>query len=213
MLYLIENIFDSTSVAIWKIEESRDELLSLLSHHEWVQNIYSIKSESRVLEILCARILMKELMGEEKEVYYNQSGKPFLADKSHHISVSHTKGYVAVAVNKIKHVGLDIEQISEKIRRVQSRLIAEGEYIDKDNELIHLLLHWSAKEAMFKFIDVEGVNFLNHLFVDRFTPSRNSGTFRASETRTDKAYEFNAYYKINKYFVLVCLEADDCPPA
>lgn len=149
MLYLKEYITASTFVGIWKIEESRDELLSFLSCHEWIQNIYSIKSESRVLEILCARILMKELMGEEKEVYYNQSGKPFLTDKSYHISVSHTKGYVAVAVNQVKHMGLDIEQISEKIRRVQSRLIAGSEYIDKENELIHLLLHWSAKEAMF----------------------------------------------------------------
>ncbi len=156
----------------------------------------------------CARILMKELMGEEKEVYYNQSGKPFLTDKSYHISVSHTKGYVAVAVNQVKHIGLDIEQISEKIRRVQSRLIAGSEYIDKENELIHLLLHWSAKEAMFKFIDVEGVNFLSNLFVDKFIPSQNGGTFRTSETRTEKAYKFNAYYKIDKDFVLVCLEAD-----
>jgi len=152
---------------------------------------------------------MKELMGEEKEVYYNQSGKPFLTDDSYHISVSHTRGYVAVAVNRVKHIGLDIEQISEKIRRVQSRLIAEGEYIDKGNELIHLLLHWSAKEAMFKFIDVEGVDFLRNLFVEKFVPSKEAGMFRASETRTDTGYSFNAYYKIDKGFVLVCLEADN----
>lgn len=207
MLYAKEYITESTLIGIWKVEESRDELLSLLSHHAWVQNIYSIKSESRVLEILSARILIKELTGEEKEVYYNKSGKPFLVDKSYHISVSHTRGYVAVAVNKEKHIGLDIEHISEKIKRVQSRVIASCEYIDRENELIHLLLHWSAKEAMFKFLDVEGVDFLHNLSVSPFTPEKQ-GCFHASETRTDKRYKFNAFYRVEDEFVMVCLEAD-----
>ncbi|MDR2954054.1 MAG: 4'-phosphopantetheinyl transferase superfamily protein [Prevotella sp.] len=206
MLYSKGYITPSTLIGIWKIEESRDDLLSLLQYHEWVQNIYPIKSESRVLEILSARILIKELIGEEKEVYYNNTGKPFLSDESYHISVSHTKGYVAVAVNKENAIGLDIEHISEKIRRVRSRVIGEDEYIDEKNELIHLLLHWSAKEAMFKFIDAEGVDFLHHLFVDRFTPD-NAGMFKASEKRTDKNLRFNAYYQVERDFVMVCLEA------
>lgn len=207
MLYTKEYITGATLIGIWKIEESREELLSLLSHREWIQNINTIKSESRVLEILSARILIKELTGEEKEVYYNYSGKPFLVDQSYHISVSHTKNYVAVAVNKEKHIGLDIEYISEKIKRVRSRVIAPCEYIDKENELIHLLLHWSAKEAMFKFIDVEGVDFLNNLFVSSFTPE-SKGSFMASEARTEEQYNFKAHYKVGKEFVMVCLEAD-----
>lgn len=206
MLYAKEYITESTLIGVWKIEESREELLSMLSHHEWIKNIHTIKSESRILEILSARILIKELTGEEKEVYYNDSGKPFLIDQSHHISVSHTKNYVAVAINKEKHIGLDIEYISEKIKRVQSRIIAQREYIDKEHELAHLLLHWSAKEAMFKFIDVEGVDFIKHLFVDSFNPNKE-GSFRASETRTEKQYNFKAYYKIGEEFVMVCLEA------
>ncbi|MFV0417255.1 MAG: 4'-phosphopantetheinyl transferase family protein [Dysgonomonas sp.] len=208
MLYAKEYITESTLIGIWKIEESRDKLLSLLSHHEWIQNIHTIKSESRVLEILSARILIKKLTGEEKEVYYNDSGKPFLVDQSYHISVSHTKNYVAVAINEEKHIGLDIEYISEKIKRVRSRVIASTEYIDKENELIHLLLHWSAKEAMFKFLDVEGVDFLNNLFVSSFTPEKE-GSFMASETRTENQHNFKAHYKVGEEFVMVCLEADN----
>lgn len=207
MLYAKEYITESTLIGIWKIEESRQELLSLLSHHEWIQNIYTIKSESRVLEILSVRILIKELTGEEKEVCYNKSGKPSLLDNSYHISVSHTKEYVAVAINKEKHIGLDIEYISDKIKRVQSRIIASCEYIDKEHELIHLLLHWSAKEAMFKFIDIEGVDFLKNLFISSFTPERE-GSFKAYETRTEKRHDFKAYYKVEEEFVMVCLEAD-----
>lgn len=207
MLYYKKYITESTLIGIWKIEESREKLLSMLSHPEWIQNIYTIRAESRILEILAARVLIKELTGKEKEVWYNETGKPFLTDKSYHISVSHTKEYVAVAINKKKHIGLDIERISEKIRRVKSRIIADCEYIDKENELIHLLLHWSAKEAMFKFIDAEGVDFLKHLFVGEFK-LHEEGVFQASETRTESGYQFKAYYKVEPDFVMVCLEAD-----
>lgn len=208
MIYLKEYISESTLLGVWKIEETRDELLSLLSHHEWVQNIYSIRSESRVLEVLTARILLKELLGEEKEVYYSSSGKPILTDNSFHISVSHTRGYVAVAINKDRLIGLDIEQISDKIFRVESRLMSESEYIDENNRLIHLLLHWSAKEAMFKFLDVEGVDFRRHLFIDRFIP-REKGIFPTAESRTETHYQFDAYYRVEPDFVMVCLEAND----
>lgn len=208
MLYQKEYITESTCIGIWKMDESVEELLSAISHAEWIQNIYSIKSETRIKEVLSARLLIKELAREEKEVYYNDSGKPFLADRSYHISVSHTKGYVAVAFNAEKEIGLDIELISEKIRRVKSRLISASEYIDENNDLIHLLLHWSAKEAMFKFIDVSGVNFLDHLFVGTFTPQQE-GVFKTAEKRTDAKHEFHAFYRVEKDFVLVCLEADD----
>ena len=121
------------------------------------------------------------------------------------MSVSHTKGYVAVAINKEKPIGLDVEYISEKIRRVQSRIISDKEYIDKDNELIHLLLHWSAKEAMFKYLDTEGVDFRKNLFVSKFTPEEK-GAFNTRETRSPHNIEFKAYYKAEKEFVLVCIE-------
>ena len=161
MLHSKEYITQSTLIGVWKIEETRSELLAYLSNHEWLDNIRSIKSESRVLEILAARVLLKELTGEEKEVYYNASGKPFLVDGSYHISVSHTRKYVAVVINKEEPVGLDIEYISDKIRRVRSRVVAPNEYIDTNNELVHLLLHWSAKEAMFKFLDAESCRIIS----------------------------------------------------
>jgi phosphopantetheinyl transferase len=208
MLYSREYITESTLLGIWKIEETREELLSLLCHHEWIQNIYSIKSESRVLEILAARVLFKELLGEEKEIYYNSSGKPFFTDESYHISVSHTRGYVGVALNKHKFLGLDLEQVSEKIFRVRNRLISSHEYIDQNNELIHLLLHWSAKEAMIKFLDVEGIDIRKHLFIDKFIP-RQKGCFPAAESRTETHYQFDVYYRVEKDFVVVCLEAND----
>lgn len=89
--------------------------------------------------------------------------------------------------------------------RVQNRVIGKGEYIDKDNELAHLLLHWSAKEAMFKFLDADSIDFREHLFVGQFIPGQK-GIFEASEYRTGSGHQFTAYYKVEPDFVMVCLE-------
>lgn len=208
MLYLKEYISEATLIGIWRIEESKEELISQLTHIEWIKDIYSYKSETRVLEVLATRILIKKLLGEEKRIVYNNNGKPSFTDDSYYISISHTQEYIAVALNKERPIGVDIELISEKIKRVQSRIISDKEYIDKENELIHLLLHWSAKEAIFKFIDSEGVDFRKHLIVEKFKP-QNEGIFYASEYRTDINHHFKAYYRVEKDFVLVCIEPND----
>lgn len=204
MLYCKKYISETSLLGIWQIDESKDELLSLLDDKDSLDAILSLKSEIRVLEMLAGRVLLKELLGEEKRICYTPSGKPYLEDASFHISISHTKKYVGVVVDAINPLGLDLEQIGDKIKRVRSRVVSDREYIDPDNEVVHLLLHWSAKEAMFKHMDEEGVNFLNHLFVEPFNPER-TGYFSASETRTDKKTRFDAYYEVKEEFVLVCV--------
>lgn len=46
--------------------------------------------------------------------------------------------------------------------------------IDKEHETEHLLLHWCAKETLFKMIGQEEVDFLHHLLSVRF-PMRKKG--------------------------------------
>lgn len=207
MLYYREYISGQTLLGVWKITESKDDLLSFLDDHEHLDEILNIKSQTRILEMLAVRVLLKELLGEEKKIYYLPSGKPLLEDHSYHISISHTKGYVTVALNKSSLVGLDIEYISDKILRVKDRVISVGEYIDSENEVLHLLLHWSAKEAMFKFLDTESVDFREHLFVEKFSFAKE-GVFSARELRTSFKHVFKAHYKVDEDFVLVCLTVE-----
>lgn len=205
-MYCKKYISETSLLGIWEIDESKEVLLSFLEDKDSLEAILSLKSEIRVLEMLAGRVLLKELLGEEKRICYTPSGKPYLEDGSFYISISHTKKYVGVVVDAVNPLGLDLEQIGDKIKRVRSRVASDKEYIDPDNEIVHLLLHWSAKEAMFKYLDEEGVNFLNHLFVEPFTP-RQAGNFSSSESRTVKRTQFDAYYEVNEEFVLVCVAA------
>lgn len=201
MFYYKQQI-GSSQLAIWRIDETKDQLLSMLDRKDWLNNFMNIRSESRILEILAVRVLIKELLGEEKKIEYLPSGRPVLADQSYYIGISHTRKYVSVVLNSNYSVALDMEHISDRVRRVRSRLVSDAEYIDEQQDLIHLLLHWSTKEAIFKYIDMEAVDFRKHLRVDHFTP-QSFGNFTARESRTDNVHQFQVYYWLMEDFVLV----------
>lgn len=209
MLYFTKKI-GSTLLGIWKIEEPRDILLEMLRHKEWLGDILSIKAENRILEKLAIRALLKNLLGEEKLIAYHSSGCPYLADGSWNVAISHTTGYAAVALNKQSGVGVDIERLSDRVRRVRPRLIRGDEYVDPNKEIEHLLLHFSAKESMFKLLESEGVGFLEHLRVKPFEV-KDEGFFQMTETRSEKQSLFDVYYRVEQDFVLTCLAGDSYP--
>lgn len=204
MLYLKRNI-DDTLIALWKIEESFEELLAMLENKEYINSILSIKSSKIKLEKLAVRVLLKTILDHEQNVVYNEAGRPFIEGSDMNISISHTNGFAAIALNKYREVGLDIEFRSEKILRVKDRIISVKEYIDPTQELIHLLLHWCAKESMFKVMDSEGVDYIDHMHISRFVP-KSEGWFEAQEWRTAECRTFKIFYMIEPEFVLTCLD-------
>ncbi|NDW10748.1 4'-phosphopantetheinyl transferase superfamily protein [Dysgonomonas sp. 520] len=190
--------YDTTHLAIWKIDESREELFSMLENKSFLQkDVLLVSSEAKQTEKLAVRVLLKELLGKEVNIKYEVSGRPYLSDKSFHLSISHTKGFVAVILDKDKTVGIDIEKISDKVVRVRDRFVSDQEFIDPDNELIHLLLHWSAKETMYKIIDREGVDLKSDLQIHHFKPQQK-GTFEAGEIKQT----FTINYEVTEDFVL-----------
>lgn len=198
------------SVGIWKVEETIGQLRSMFEDFPLYESgLQKFKAEKRQLEWLSVRILLKELLGEEKEIDYLPSGKPFLKDRSAYISFSHTCGYVAVAVHPTKEVGIDIEQYGDRVCRLASRFVREDEMssVRAENEIYALLLHWSAKETMFKLMEQSDVDFLEHLHILPFVPSE-SGEMKAVEYRTDFHQTFQISYHTHPDYVLTfaCLE-------
>lgn len=198
MLYLKKDIA-SSMLGIWRIDEPQNVLLGQLDNREWIKDILLIKSEPKRLEKLAARVLLKDLLGEEKHICYLESGKPYLEDDSYKISISHTKSYVAIILDKEHPVGIDIEQITDKVERVISRFVSDKEYIDPGQRLIHLLLHWSAKEAVYKLLDISGIELKTETIVQQFIPEPE-GQFNIMEIRNNRM--LNVSYLINPDFVL-----------
>ncbi|MCL2651455.1 MAG: 4'-phosphopantetheinyl transferase superfamily protein [Candidatus Azobacteroides sp.] len=192
--------------AVREISEPVDDLLRLLQKKElYLPCLSQITSESRKKEWLTVRVLLKEMLGEEKEILYTSTGKPYLSDNSYQISISHTKGFVAIALHPEMGIGIDIEHISPRIHKIRSRFMNEKEEanLDEEHEEVHLLLHWSAKESLFKILDEQDVDFKTCLHINSFNPVLNSlSRFSAYETKTEKQQEFSGYYLANSLYVL-----------
>ena len=191
------------------IAETPDELLSQLEQKAWYMPTLAKMGMHRQREWLTIRVLLKKTLKEEKQISYTATGKPYFADSSYHISISHTKGYVAVAVDENYPVAIDIEQISSRVEKVRSRFMNETEeqHLSKNLPLIHSLLHWSAKEAMFKYMDDNDIDFKLQLHIHPFEPVMGEWQeFTAHETRTERQQNFVVRYLVEKDYVL-CLIA------
>lgn len=193
------------TVGIWKVDETIGQLRSMFHQFSIYEEGFSrFSAEKRRQEWLAVRVLLKELCGgEEKEIAYLPSGKPYLKDGSAFVSFSHTNGYVAVAVHPFLGVGVDIEQYGTRVRRVASRFVREDEKVSVEagDEVYALLLHWSAKETLFKLMEDGGVDFLEHLHILPFRP-QESGVMEACEYRSGKGRKYLLHYETHPDYVL-----------
>ena len=191
---------------IWKIEETEDELLDLLQEKEvYKKEIAVFSLSSRRKEWLAERVLLKELIGDEKQIIYTESGAPTISDSSYRISISNTKNYVAVMADKYQRVGIDIEYISSRVQKIKHRFMSEQElqHIGPFNEDIHLLLHWSAKESMFKALGETHVDFMKCLHITPFIPIMGEFShLYAHETKTENHQHFTIHYMVDSEFVI-----------
>lgn len=190
---------------VWKIEESEADLLACLSDKAmYADGLAKLKAPHRRIEWLAVRVLLAHLMGCEAEVAYMPNGRPYLVGNQYSLSISHTKGYVAVLLSSSTSlVGIDIEQTGERVRKVAHKFIGPNEKITlyDGSDVWSLLLHWSAKESMFKCLDTPEVDFIAHLHIHPFQVQA-SGTFQAHESRTPSTQEYSIHYLLHPDFVL-----------
>lgn len=121
-------------------------------------------------ERLYAQGLIDGIFNCHVEILHEQSGKPYLEGFPDEISISHTKGFVAVARNMQNPsvpVGVDIEYVSDRVLRVLEKFLTENEtaLAEKNAWLPYrdfCLVAWCAKEAAYKKCGVQGVDFKEH---------------------------------------------------
>lgn len=190
---------------VWKIEETSEELLAMLEHpSDYMPYLQKLKTEKRRQEWLACRVLLKELMGQEQPIAYHDDGAPYLSASPLSLSISHTNGYAAVILQDKDAAGIDIEYRSDRVLKIRSRFMSSEEdaSVCPGHEVEHLLVYWCAKEALFKMIRQQDVDFIRHLHVEPFVYSP-SGEIRVYETRTPEQNSYLLKYNILPDFVLV----------
>ena len=193
------------SVALWDIAETEEQLMSLLGNDAVVaEELIPFTSTKRRLEYLASRCALNELVGSEQHVCYHPNGAPYLANNPLNISISHTSHYALVAIHPTDKVGIDIERIGDKVGRVRHKILSRQELdaVDARSEKIHLTILWAAKEAMYKVIGVETVEFTEQIRIEPFTPYMD-GEIIAHETASAEKKTYKLQYKVYPEFVIV----------
>ena len=168
-----QRVDDNTEFALWKIEEQAEDLYSQLQLNDdekaFVGNIINGK---RHLHWLGTRVLLRTMLdtNEYIDCQVDEHGKPYLVSLPYHISLSHSFDYAAVMISRKSPVGIDIEQVKEKVERIASRFLSPGElaFIDPQQKIDHLYACWCAKEAVYKCYGQKEVSFMDDILIKPF---------------------------------------------
>lgn len=162
----IREVYPGVSLGLWQMDESPEQLFDLYPHllpyRSSLDDKY--KNDGRKLEFLAIRALMYEMLrvnGASKgllshagDFNHNGQGKPLF--RGYHVSISHTKGYAALILSKKSEVAVDIEYMSDRVERIASKFLRKDERADS---LDSKLVHWCAKETVFKLFSEENLLF------------------------------------------------------
>lgn len=202
----IITVNNKVSIGLWKITESPEGLqdqICLTKEEE--QTFKTLVNENRQKHWLSYRALLSKMLGRERlDILYDNYGKPYLADKSHHISVSHAGDYAAAIYSPVFRVGIDIEKITKRIEKIRDRFMNEHEIsnLKKGYDLSELYLYWSAKEALYKLYGKRNLDFRHQITCQQLKPAVK-GSFKGTLSLSGKEYLFTFYYRIIENYSLV----------
>jgi len=170
-LYKSISVNSQTTVKIWKIEESYDELFEPLDlKPQSFERVLGMKSELHQRGFLSVRHLLREFGYTDQDLFYDDNGKPHLKDGKH-VSITHSFTFSGVIVSD-KEVGIDIEMQRDKIAVIAHKFVDyEFNYLDKsaDDYINKLTVIWGIKESLYKLFATPGMLFKEHFLVIPFT--------------------------------------------
>lgn len=170
-LYKTITVNPTTTVYIWKIEESIETLsqnVTLTNHCQ--DRLDGMKSQLHQRGFMSIRHLLAEAGYTDFDLYYNTAGKPHLYDGKH-ISITHSYIFTAIIISD-QPVGIDIEKQRDKILRIAQKFTPIEEYYtltSSDARIRKLTIVWGAKESLYKLYEQEGLSFLKHIHVAEFS--------------------------------------------
>jgi 4'-phosphopantetheinyl transferase len=193
----------NSRLGVWKITEGEDFFakkvnISTAIHHP-----------HKRLQHFAGRYLLLELFPDFPigDIRIMESRKPYVHGNDFHFSISHCGDYVAAIVNKEMAVGIDIEEVKEKIEKVSHKFLSPEElaFIDKKNELKHKTICWAAKEAVFKWYGLGSVDFKENMTIEPF-PFEETGFLTCNFNKPDKNARLYLQYLLDNELCLTFIK-------
>ena len=207
-LYLRKKLENKAEIAVWQITETEEELKGLSSvPTDEMEEIMLFRSESQRKQKLAVRALLNEMFDEKMYLNHHDNGKPYLENCVTNISITHTEKYVGVIISDDDELGIDIESLDRDFAVVEKKALSEDEIDDLDDEKKNeqLAIYWCAKEAIFKRMSQNRVDFAEQIEVEKFN-LRKEGELEATFIHKDEHEEdFELEYMMFDRHVLVWL--------
>ncbi|QEM12650.1 4'-phosphopantetheinyl transferase family protein [Mucilaginibacter rubeus] len=168
-----QRIDDDTEFALWRIEEEATDLYSQLQLNQQEKDfVESLSNGKRHLHWLGTRVLLRKMLRTDEYIdcKVDEHGKPYLVNLPYHISLSHSFDYAAVMISKTHKVGIDIEQIKQKVERIANKFMRKQElaFIGGRQKIEQLYVCWCAKEAVYKCNGQKEVSFADNILLEPF---------------------------------------------
>jgi phosphopantetheinyl transferase (holo-ACP synthase) len=173
--------------------------IALLMLDEWIENFPQKKNR-----ISTKRIFEKEITTYLLSTYlpnhilsYNSNGKPFLVNGGF-LSISHSKSIIGIAWSFDYNIGLDIEEINDRIQKVENRFISDNE-MKFAQTLEDKTRVWTIKEALIKIYDDKTFNLKTDLIVQKNEESNWMGL------TTKKPFEIHEFITFEYCNNIICI--------
>lgn len=163
-VFFQHQINDCTRLGVWKIEETEEFFKGNVPQHRQVTHPH------KRLQHLAGRFLLQYLFPDfpYELIQIADTRKPYLPDERYHFSISHCGDYAAAIVSSKNRVGVDVEEPLAKILNIQNKFLSNKESEEflgaqKSPDFRLPTLLWSAKESVFKWYGLGGVDFRQHI--------------------------------------------------
>jgi 4'-phosphopantetheinyl transferase len=185
----------------WEICETTEQLMSL-PHPGMaeLEGFLQFRNELRKREWLAARLLLKEMTGNDSFITYDPDGRPILHGSSGYISISHSSNSVVIYYNEQHHPGIDIELITRNVQRAARKFLSPVELKDCTfNGVLSnkdLMLRWCAKEAVFKMVPYSNIDFASQIHCEAGPLKAISGELSATFTNNEARQIIRLHYRL-----------------
>ena len=126
------------------------------------------QNDKRRREHLAWRRVVRNELGRDVVIDYNEVGAPVVDTPNTYISVAHGGDSVAVAIAD-EPVGVDIEALDRNYERIMSRYMSPAEEaLSKMEEWPAIV--WTAKEAIYKLYGKREVDLTQDIRIQTFDP-------------------------------------------
>lgn len=203
--YSIDN---NLTLYLWQITETVEDLAAECKKLGYAIDVtLNIKNALHKCEKLTELIMLNRIFNRNITLEHSVNGAPFSNDIEGSISISHSKGTLAIAHSMQRNFGIDIEHVSPRVIKIRDKFLSPEEKLKiAEADIVAHTRAWTAKEALFKAIPEDRIDFINHLHLC-YTDDSN---YTAFETRTELARKFDiVHLTYSDYIIAVAKEINE----